>query len=189
MCCLYIYGATIDTSYFRRIFSIMVNYSFMFELRYYPGMFTLLHPFPCACWPLQQGAVIPTLRLAIWQLTFLFVLFADFRLFIPPPWFIHNVSLLRRLVILGIPYSFHLSVINMIGSPWRPNFAAGSSLLWPPRHPVLGTSSVPSSVSIASLWSVTLCIGIIFHRCLVVPPVVYTSSLLPSGVQANIVIL
>ena len=104
------------------------------------------------------------------------------------PWLIHAVYLLRMLVILGLPSSVNLSVIHTLVYTWLPNFAFGSFILWPPQHPFFGTSSVPSSVIIASLWSAKLCFRIIFCRCLGVSTVVYASYRYSSGVSANPVI-
>ena len=76
----------------------------------------------------------------------------------------------------------------MLGSPWRPYCALGSYIFWTPWQPFFGAYSVPCSVSMASFWHATLCFGIIFRRCLGVPPVVHASYRSSSGMAANFVI-
>ena len=122
----------------------------------------------------------------MWHIAFSFLFFVNPRLRMLSPCLIHKVSLLRRWVILGITSSVHFSVIHMIGDPWRTDRADRSFILWLTWNPLLGGSSVPSSVSIVLLWNATLCFGITFCRCLGVPPVFYTSSRLSSGVSENL---
>ena len=123
---------------------------------------TLIHPSPHERRSLYKGAAIPMLLPVVWRLLFLFLLSIDSLLCTLSPWFIHTVSILRRLVILGIPSSTNFPVIHTIGDTHCPNCESMSFILWPHQHPFRGTYSFPSSVSIASLWNATFCFGIIF---------------------------
>ena len=119
--------------------------------------------------------------------SFLFFFSVKFRLCMLSLWLIRAVCCLRSLVILRLPSYTHVSVIHMPVDPWHTNHTAGSFILWPHPHPLLGSYSVPSLVSRAPLCSATSRFRIIFCRILGVLPVVYVSSRSSSGVAANLV--
>ena len=171
----------------RQISSIIITSSFMKSLCYATGMSHTDFSVPL-CTPItvlrsrySNNMVVNVLY------SFLFLLSVDSRLRMIYLWLICTVFLLRRSVILVLPYSVHFSVIHTPVAPWHPYHVAGSFILWPPPHPLLGDSSVSSSVSIASLRIATSRFGIIFRRNLGVPPVVYISSRSSSGVVVNLV--